>query len=407
MTADHGPASAEPGDSGNFPDLADIPGDDTSRRALEVALAGGHHVLLVGPAGSGKTGLLRCLPGLLPPLTAEEAAEVDAIHRRAGKPRAERSEPPIRMPHPESTARGFLGFGRRPGELELAHRGVLALDHLPAFRREILRALRQPIEEGVLRLARKGQRGERPAAVLLLATMRSCPCGGGNERERQCPCGRGSVERHWRRVREELGSLFDVQIELGRPNPGCEGSAEVRRRIREARRIQRERFGNGRPRAWNGAMSSEDLRLHCALDRAVEALPRSGDREAPALFRHLRARPGGGAHRGRPRGERRDPSGPPGRGAGIPLAPSCSAAGSIVRPDRAGRLRAMTAAVLVAALTRAEFRATRQRGSHLTLIHPDGRRATVPVHRAPLKLGTLRAILRKAGMRPADLDPFL
>ncbi|HZF13952.1 MAG TPA: ATP-binding protein [Thermoanaerobaculia bacterium] len=161
----------------NFSDVP-IPGDDGARRALEIALAGGHHLLLVGPAGSGKTGLVRSLPSLLSPLSEEEAREVAAMYRRAGEARFERILPPIRMPHPASTARGFLGSERRPGELDLAHRGVLVLENLPDFRTEVLCALRQPLEEGAIRLARPGERRARPSLLILLATMRSCPCGG-------------------------------------------------------------------------------------------------------------------------------------------------------------------------------------------------------------------------------------
>jgi magnesium chelatase family protein len=259
------------GPDARVPNHSPIPGDDVTRRALEIALAGGHHLLLLGPAGSGKTGLVQSIPGLLPPLRDEEAREVGAIYRRAGEPRLKRSLPPIRIPHPVSTAKALFGSARRLGELDLAHRGVLVLRNLPDFRHEILRALREPLEEGLLRLSGPGGRRERPVAALLLATMRSCPCGGLTGHERGCACTWTRVLHYRRRAAEPLGFLFDIQCEMKIARSSPETSAEVRARIMGARALARTRFGD-RGRAVNAAMTAEDLRRFCPLDRAGEAL---------------------------------------------------------------------------------------------------------------------------------------
>jgi magnesium chelatase family protein len=249
-----------------------MPGDEGASRALEIALAGGHHLLLVGPAGSGKTGLVRSLPGLLPPLGEEEVREVAAVYRRAGEARGEPTLPPIRMPHPASTARGFLGSERRPGELDLTHRGVLVLENLPDFREGALRALRQPLEEGVLRIARPGERRARPSLVMLLATMRACPCGGLSGQAHGCACPPLRRARYRRRAAEPIGHLFDLQYEMGIiRSSSTETAAAVRARIVDARALARKRFGDGGPRV-NAAMTAAELGRFCPLDPAGRAL---------------------------------------------------------------------------------------------------------------------------------------
>ena len=262
-------------------------GDEGARRALEIALAGGHHLLLVGPAGSGKTGLVRSLPCLLPPLSEEEVREVAAVYRRAGEARCEPTRPPIRMPHPASTARGFLGSERRPGELDLAHRGVLVLENLPDFREESLRALRQPLEEGAIRMARPGERRARPSLVMLFATMRSCPCGGIGGQQHGCACTPLRLARYRRRAAETIGHLFDLQCEMGiAHSSSTETAAAVKARVLDARALARERFGGAGPRG-NAAMTAEDLRRFCPLDPAGRALEEAAREKLgllPGLF---------------------------------------------------------------------------------------------------------------------------
>jgi magnesium chelatase family protein len=250
--------------------LADI-GDEDTQRALEIALAGGHHLLVVGPAGVGKSRLLHTLPRLLPPLRSKEAEEVAAIYRHSGELRFTREAPPVRIPSPPNTLRGFFGSTRRPGEVELAHRGVLALDHLPDFRVEVLRALRQPAEEGVLRRARPGVRGPRHVSFILVATLRPCPCGGIEGHAAGCACPRERLRRYRRRAWEPLGYLFDLQCELkiSFQKAAPRSAAAARASIEKAREIAWERLGDGR---LNAAMTEEELRRSAPLDRAGEAL---------------------------------------------------------------------------------------------------------------------------------------
>jgi magnesium chelatase family protein len=234
--------------------ISDLHVNQEARRALEIALSGGHHLLLVGPAGSGKTGLIRALPGLLPLLRDDEARKVEAIYARAGELRPGLNLPPVRIPTPASTPRGFLGFNRRPGEIELAHQGVLVLKHIPEFRRDALGTLLAPLEEGVLRLA---LRSERPAAVLLVATMTSCPCGGIHGPEDGCTC----TSAH----RAEMA-----------------GAAALRARIERARKIARERFGEPR---INARMTAEEVCRFCPLDPAGQSFKKS-------IFERLPITPG-------------------------------------------------------------------------------------------------------------------
>jgi len=258
----------------------EVPGEESAKRALEIALAGGHHLLLVGPAGSGKAGLIRALPVLLPPLMDNEAREVDAIYRRAGELRSGQSLPPIRIPNPGSTPRGFLGFGKRPGEVELAHRGVLVLKHLPEFRREVLGVLLHPLEEGVLRVAR---RPERLALVTLFATMRACPCGGTEGDAGSCACTRPRLVWYRHRASEALGFLFDIQCKISPTrSQKTAGAAAMQARIEAARKIAQERFAEVRV---NARMTAEEIRKFCPLDAGGKAYQE-------AVFQRLAITPG-------------------------------------------------------------------------------------------------------------------
>ncbi len=274
----------------SIPDFSDVKGQLAAKKALEVAAAGGHNILMIGPPGAGKSMLAKRLPGILPEMTFEESVETTKIHSVAGKISKEMpfiTTRPFRSPHHTVSTAGIAGGGTvpKPGEISLAHNGVLFLDELPEFKREVMEALRQPIEDNAVTISRVSGSLTYPSSIMLVAAMNPCPCGFFGHPTKQCICSQNAVQKYLNRISGPMLDRLDLHVEVPPVDYTAlssdvkeESSAEIRERVNKARRIQTERY-KGTGITCNARLTPPMLKKYCVMtDEASKYLSLSFER---------------------------------------------------------------------------------------------------------------------------------